>query len=300
MTPPTEQRQWQVLGASQVGARNMARSKPKQDAMHWLPVSGRSRRPVIAVADGHGSDEHFRSAKGAFFAIQAATEVLREFVQSHMRETDLEQLQHWAQVELPSIIVERWRESIDLDLQKTPFAPAELDTMGVRMMEDLFRDGCAQYLPYGSTLLGLAYTDHYQLAIQLGDGCIGALNLATPTHVLFAPDAALDAASLCNPDAVQLFRASVQPLHPDTPLLVCLSTDGHRNAFDSTEAYLQYIASSLIELRRDGLLRVAERLSRWTTRQSQELTGEDITCAMVYSLDDYHRHHTLRKRNRNQ
>ena len=290
---------WQVFGASMIGGTHLHQKQPKQDAMHWLPVSGRGHRVVTAVADGHGASTYFRSARGANYAVAAMTEVLKEFMGSQGKEPDLEVIEHWAHQELPKLIVGRWREEVEADLQAAPYSPQELALMDTATPPTPNDDNCTWLVPYGSTCLGLALTEHFIVALQLGDGDMGMVYPNGEAKWLI-PDGPRQADhttfSLCRPEAWKGFRARVHPLGDFPPALLSLTTDGFRGAFGNEMDFFRNGQRFLNIVRRRGLIRTAENLHNWMENHAQREDGDDITAAFVYLLGDYHSHKHLRSR----
>jgi hypothetical protein len=100
-----------IGGASARGASHIHRNKPNQDARGGA-VFG--RWTMIAVADGHGSDPHFRSDRGSRFAVEAAREAFTALsADGAASAADLDRL-HAGLAALPEQIVSSW----------TPWSPS--------------------------------------------------------------------------------------------------------------------------------------------------------------------------------
>jgi serine/threonine protein phosphatase PrpC len=78
--------EWRVIGKSVQGSTHLRAQKANQDAIAWYPDEGHGLPRIVAVADGHGSEKHFRSHIGAGLATRTAIDVLREFAE-HLPET---------------------------------------------------------------------------------------------------------------------------------------------------------------------------------------------------------------------
>lgn len=50
---------WYVMGGTERGATHERSGLVNQDAIHWLPESGKSSFIVLTVSDGHGSAKSF-------------------------------------------------------------------------------------------------------------------------------------------------------------------------------------------------------------------------------------------------
>jgi len=80
----------------------------------------------MAVSDGHGGSPHFRSGRGADFAINILKDILiRRF--STINELILSKEYETIRIKLAKAIVKRWREKIDVDLKENPVSEDEYE-----------------------------------------------------------------------------------------------------------------------------------------------------------------------------
>jgi serine/threonine protein phosphatase PrpC len=154
----------------------------------------RSAVPVTlaVVADGHGDDNCFRSAKGAEFAAKSTEEKILEFVEYRNKPEPVPGLLGtvvgWTKPreplkseEFPKIlrnlvngIVMLWHEKVAGDHDKNPFTPEELAGADEKHRKK-FESGKEPYKAYGSTLLAVAVTPDYWFGFHIGDGRFTAL-----------------------------------------------------------------------------------------------------------------------------
>ncbi|MFC5906406.1 protein phosphatase 2C domain-containing protein [Streptacidiphilus monticola] len=207
---------WHLLTATARGAAHAARGRPNQDAVRTAAAGGVQ---AVALADGHGHEQHFRSEAGALLAVDAACTQVRRLAAGPVPE-------------LPRLVVEHWRAAVAGHLAQQPYSAEELASIA---------DGDAgSTVPYGSTLLLAAVAPPWLLCLQLGDG--DAL-LVRPDGSARSPvpgDALLDGrrtTSLCQPDAVDSARLGLVDLREEEVALVLLATDGYGNA--QTEEHWQ-------------------------------------------------------------
>lgn len=113
-------------------------------------------RIILSAADGHGNTAYSRSAQGAFFAANAAVEVLQN-------ET--------AGADVPAAIKDRYDQQVANHLRYLPLDPQELMRLGNR----------PQTAAYGTTLLAVRVGADGTDVFQMGDGEI----------YLFGPDGTL-------------------------------------------------------------------------------------------------------------
>ena len=222
-----------VVGASVLGPAHVRLGLPNQDAISWSPSSGAGDRFVVAVSDGHGAPEHFRSEAGSALAVAAALDEGESFLR-----TDLAGEQ--ALRALATSIVTTWRAGVEVDLARRPFSETEL----VALQRAAGRESRAEVqaepvLAYGATLLvALVETDAATL-LQLGDGDILSITGDGPAWAI-PPDPRLFGGvttSLCLPEAVEDFRFGEVLAGPEGGYLL-LATDGFRNAFADEESFL--------------------------------------------------------------
>ena len=71
MTTTTDQGPWRAIAGTARGAAHVARGLANQDSVKSQAIDAVGGT-VVAVADGHGHDRHFRSATGSRLATRAA------------------------------------------------------------------------------------------------------------------------------------------------------------------------------------------------------------------------------------
>ncbi|MCW0047096.1 hypothetical protein ABIB58_002733 [Brevundimonas sp. UYEF29] len=211
---------WRVAGASARGARHADAGQDNQDAFHaWTEGDCF----VIAVADGHGSPIHYRSAIGAAFAVNAAAAVLADWIAARDG-ADAHRI--------PTSILDHWRTAVRAYAADNPNL---LDLVTARL-------GGGPMVPYGATLVAAAGDGRRTVVVQIGDGDallgFGARRIVRPL-----PDDGLDGErtySLCQSDALSRFRLHIAE---ETPDFVSVSTDGVSKSFACREAFTYGAAS---------------------------------------------------------
>lgn len=281
--------QWQVIGESCRGASHVKGNLPNQDALSfWLPESGFGPPAILAIADGHGSPQHFRSASGAKLAVQAATSLLLAFAKMHGSQSDANSLR--AEVaELPQRVVENWTASVSAHLAANPFREEEFS----RLQDPQDADARAEVtnnplVAYGATLLCVLVTEYYAVFLQIGDGDILWVDDTGKTVRPVPADARLIAnqtTSLCQSEAWKDFRWHVEaPLH-HPPALILVSTDGYANSFRSDEDFLLIGSDFLKIARTGGLQKVSAQLPGILHEASEKGSGDDVTFGIMCRLD---------------
>lgn len=270
--------EWRVVGRSVRGATHERNGLPNQDAIHWLPASGRGSPAVLAVADGHGSARYSRSHIGAALAVEMGTQLIDEFLNSQADVDNLSLIKHATEEWLPRTLVRNWSEAVKEHLKTDPLSPEELAVLGAE-----------SWIAYGSTVLLAAVTERFVFYLQLGDGDILTVNERGDVSRPMVKDERLfgnETTSLCASDAWRDFRVSFQPLTQSHPALILLSTDGYPNSFRDESGFLQ-VGSDLLQMIRDnGLERVEQNLAGWLSDSTRAGSGDDVTLGILCSLDN--------------
>ena len=69
---------WIISGTSVRGATHVRCGLPNQDSIRWLN-SNKNNLHLLSIADGHGSEIHFRSKTGSYIATKVCVSVLNNF-----------------------------------------------------------------------------------------------------------------------------------------------------------------------------------------------------------------------------
>lgn len=266
------QTEWQVVGQSVRGATHERNGLPNQDAIHWLPSSGRGSSVVLAVADGHGSARYPRSHAGAKIAVEIATSLIDDFLKS---QDNLSLIKDATEDWLPRTLVRNWTEAVAEDLKLDPLSPDEYASVGLA-------DGP---VAYGATLLAAAVTERFALYLQLGDGDILTVSDAGVVSRPLTKDERLlgnETTSLCAAEAWRDFRVSFQLLRQSHPALILLSTDGYPNSFRDESGFLQVGSDLLNMIQEHGLAKVNDSLGGWLSDSTRAGSGDDVTLGIIY------------------
>lgn len=273
--------EWQVVGQTVRGAAHERNGLPNQDAICWLPASGRGSSAVLAVADGHGSSRYPRSHTGARLAVETAVRLIDDFTGSQSDVDNLSLIKDATQEWLPRALVRNWAEAVAADLQTEPLSETELFLLGPGSSRELS-------IAYGTTLIVTAVTDRFILYLQLGDGDILCVSQSGDVTRPLSKDDRLfgnETTSLCANEAWRDFRIQFQPLTQSPPALVLLSTDGYPNSFRDESGFLQ-VGSDILDLvQENGLASVNDRLAGWLRDSTRAGSGDDVTLGILCSLD---------------
>lgn len=284
-----EKTHWRVTGDSCRGASHVKSGLPNQDALSfWLPESGQGPPAILAISDGHGSPQHFRSGEGAKLAVQAATALLLAFSKVHGPRQDPAEM-NAAAAELPQRLVENWTASVSAHLAANPFREDEFTRLGEGPeAEARLEVGQNPLVAYGATMLAVLLTESYAVCLQVGDGDILWVDDRGNTVRPVPADPRLIAnqtTSLCQPEAWKNFRLHVEFPLKSAPALVLVSTDGYSNSFRSDEDFLQIGKDFLALARHGGLPKIAAQLPNILRDASEKGSGDDVTFGIMRRVD---------------
>jgi len=270
----------QVTGASVRGASHIRSGLPNQDEMKiWQPPRSGSGLPVIlTLSDGHGSQKSFRSRTGAYFAVHAAVETIKEFIESQSDVSNFTRVKRIAEEQLPKELARRWKAKVISDIEKSPFSSEQSELL----------KGKDSLVAYGATLLAVLLTSEFIMYWQIGDGDILTVSEKGEVERPMPKDERLfanETTSLCTKDAWRDFRFCFQPVLDSPPKLILLATDGYANSFGTDESFLK-VASDILEIiQTEGFNFVCKNLQDWLKEASESGSGDDITVGLICSTE---------------
>lgn len=261
---------WRAVSATRRGSTHVRDDLPNQDA-HVVEEVGDA--VIMAVADGHGHQQHFRSEVGSALAAGTAAHLLREALPSytsaveagaHLRET------------LGPALVEAWSLAVQADIAAHPFDDDEAG----RLRED----DRGHLRPYGSTVVAMAANAQVLVALQIGDGDAvvahgdGTVLRPLPEDELLHGNTTT---SLCQVDPLASLRTVAIDLAEHDVELGFVATDGFGRPRVDAETWWRQTGEELLERTRNfGLPWVAQRLPGWLTEPA-EYGGDDVTLAVM-------------------
>jgi serine/threonine protein phosphatase PrpC len=271
-----------VTTATAVGASHRARDAAGQDAVAVTPGSGEGPATgplVAAVADGHGHWKHFRSGRGAQFAVDVACAAALEAASEFAACGDSEEVISLAASVLAPGVLTAWREAVTADVAAAPIRSEERPT-GEEPTGD-----SDPVVAYGTTLLMCAVLGRWIVLAQIGDGDIvvvtGDGKALTPVPI----DPSLDgriSTSLCQSTALSSFRYAAIDQESTPVSLVMLATDGYGNS-QVADPWQPAVGEDLYDLVAErGWEWVREALPTWVSRcASNEGSRDDTTVALA-------------------
>ncbi|MDR1903387.1 MAG: protein phosphatase 2C domain-containing protein [Treponema sp.] len=228
------------FSVTETGISHTKHGKGCEDfSLHYPPNDGKIKSLVslAIVADGHGDDNCFRSAKGAEFAAIATKDAVIEFV-DQLRPGLLQRMQkkEWFSKEmlekyihdLVKHIIAVWHGKAEDDYTNNPFADTDLANVADKYRKR-YSEGKDLHHIYGTTLIVAAITKDYWFGIHIGDGRFTALcpdgSFAQP--VPWDDRCYLNVTtSICDDDAAETARIYYALASEGLPIAVFLCSDG--------------------------------------------------------------------------
>ena len=227
------------------GYNHIKANKVCQDASgecHFEDVS------IIAVADGHGSDNYIRTDRGSKFAVSAALTAIKAFVQE-ARENHLSTVPD-SETELIQVsknILARWYTQVENDVACEPFQPEELAKVSEKYKQR-YASGQYNAKAYGTTLIAVCMTSEGWFGIHIGDGkCVELLENGTLCEPIPWDEACEQniTTSICDSDAIEEFRYVIQK---DFPAAIPLRWNC-MNCIETFSLSLQNIVQKLVTMK---------------------------------------------------
>lgn len=219
---------FKVFAASVHGKKYRERNLPCQDSFMICDSDGVQ---AIAVADGHGSKNYFRSDTGAQIAVKVAFEQMKRFcsdvtAEQRFSDSGIKNFEFALWSEWLAAVKKHWREN--------PVSDAEIRWQAVsdKIKAHYLSDEKNIPAAYGTTLICAVSIGSQVLIEQIGDGSCVVLQRNSEFKIPLPPDDddfANMTASLCSADACNKFRHAVLSCAGDLPLApaaIFLSTDG--------------------------------------------------------------------------
>ena len=248
---------FRMFAASAHGKKYLERGLPCQDVSDTMEIDGVQ---AIAVADGHGGKDYFRSDTGAKLVVEIAFKQIKKFCSELaddeiFSDNGIKSFEH--------SIWSRWREAVINHWRENPVSDDESRWQAVsEKYKARFSSADEKYIPvaYGTTLICAISIGAQVLITQIGDGTCVVLQRNGEFKVPVPPDSEniLNVTtSLCDSDAVSKFRHVVlncDENFPLAPVAIFLSSDGLDDCYPVFEnekylckLYAETIIDSLIE-----------------------------------------------------
>ena len=296
---------FRTFAASSIGPKYAERGWDCQDSSGTLEFKNIQ---AIAVADGHGGSDYFRSAIGSNLAIEVLFNQLKKFFEKDFEEN--ERLSDMGIKKFKYDFVQEWRAAVkkDWDDRLSNGKPLGEGEIRYKSVSDKYKARYTDpkvaenylYVAYGTTLICAVSTGTQILILQIGDGTCVLLQRNGEFKVPIPHDEEnyLNVTvSLCDKDSELKIRHAILNCDtdlPTAPAAIFLSTDGLDDCFPyyQNEKYLYQIYTDVVL---DDMLKsninfvfltnkeIKEKLLPELTRKSSQ---DDISLA-YFVINDY-------------
>lgn len=234
---------------------------------------------IAVVADGHGSQKHFRSDVGSKIAVDIAIKSIKDFMTDENSFTKaIKNNSDKVLTRVESNIVYNWNNSINEHYNNNPICENEISEISQHDLQQLSIESI-----YGSTLIIATMTDNYWFGIQIGDGNCVCLYQNGESKILIPSDDRLVAnftTSLCDNDAIHNFRHYYSNV---MPIALLVSTDGLSGSFFDENTFLNFNRRIISQMSNYDF--ALESLKQHLHKRSKEGSYDDISIAAVYKDD---------------
>jgi len=167
---------YQAYAHSVIGGDHIKKDLPCQDHADCYTDENTA---IIAVADGHGSPQYFRSQDGSKFAVETTLKAITDFIEAKgipNAETSNHEI-HSRLQQLTSHIIGAWQHQVETHENSHPLT----GDSKFGELEDKYQKRYTNPQPnhihqaYGTTLIASAITPNYWFGFQIGDGKCTAL-----------------------------------------------------------------------------------------------------------------------------
>jgi serine/threonine protein phosphatase PrpC len=241
---------------------------------------------IAIVADGHGSEKHFRSDIGSQTAVETGRDAIIQFLKIQGKEKKTmrdavyldEQLR-----QLERYIIVSWRERVLADLAENPLSEKE---NAVCVTQDIDPENENDRVRlYGTTLIAAFVYKRVWFSLQIGDGkCVCIDPGGKPFFPPELEDESLaggKTTSLCDSDAAGHFRHA---FGFSTIRGITVASDGVSDSF-IPEEYLKLHRRLLDDFTADSKKAkkgLQQSISVWSSKGSRD----DVSMAGVFYRDD--------------
>ena len=241
---------------------------------------------MIAVADGHGARECFRSRIGSKIATDTALDMLKIFSNTVKEYNLLPNLYKYDQREeliraLIHDLVEMWNERVRAHIKQFPIQEEEY--LKAKTLSTIYQKGMYLTNIYGTTLLCAVLTKDYLLILQQGDGvCVLIDEEGTFIEPIAKDNLCVRhmTTSLCDKDAEKRMRYSYFDLKDKEIAALFLASDGVSDSFGDSmqlEAFFAELSKELIPLSQGDeeyyLRPLLEKVSEYGSKDDSTIAG---------------------------
>ncbi len=275
---------YKAFASSTIGAYHIKKNICCQDAVGKYEDE---KMNIVAVADGHGSPQYFRSDRGARFAVEAAIDCVKNFVNSF--EADCENSEESIFVhkknrdvvmaDLQKSILVAWHLKVEQDFKAEPFCEEDIEKFGERYVTRL-KKGKIEWA-YGATIIVAVVTAEFWLALQIGDGKCVIVDDEKNVSIPIPEDPNCEdniTTSICQDEARDSFRYY---LDKKIPVAVFLGSDGVEKSYRDDPDLLIKFYRSVVPAFRDNFDEGAKVVEDYLPVITQKGYGDDTSIAGI-------------------
>lgn len=290
---------YELFAKSVIGPKYEEKGWPCQDYSNSLDGDGAQ---IIAVADGHGSNNSFRSQIGSELAVKLVIQKIDELCldvpsddsPAVFSETGINNLKYLIWDGWKGVVKQHWDKFIN---DKNSEKRYESVTEKYRNRYEAADNNIVErylYTAYGTTLLVAVHTETQLLLLQIGDGTIVVLQrdgeFRTPIPIDETNDLNITS-SLCEENAHMKIRHSVIDCNldlPTCPIAVFLSSDGVDDLYPvyKNEEYLYKLYTKIIrKIIEDNWEETKREMNEETLPGIAAHSKDDSSLAMCIYID---------------
>ena len=236
---------------------------------------------IIAVADGHGSNDYPRTDRGARFAVAAAISSTRRFVETLFAESiDISDDSNQRLQQLSKSILSEWYSKVEEDLIEHPFAAEELEKVSEKY-KARYSSGQKLQKAYGTTLIMACVTSRFWFGLQIGDGKCMVLDSKCNAQEPIPWDDSCQSnitTSICDSDAVNEFRFYFSK---EMPFAIFMGSDGIDDSYPSQEEYHSLYRSIALLFGENCEVKARQEIQEYLPSLSRKGSGDDVTVAGI-------------------
>lgn len=228
---------------------------------------------IGVVADGHGSEKHFRSDVGSQIAVKITLGLMKKYMARNEFKEQFLQHPNFILQQMEKQILMKWREAVMEYHEENPLSEEEIGKhhldQKVIKVENI----------YGSTVLTAVMTKEFSFGIVLGDGGLVVMDqdggLSIPAEDQNSQ--ANYTSSLCNTNAIHYFE---HWFTKGSPKALFVSTDGLYKSFASESDFLKY--HGLITQLFGNQEKMLQSIERNFRKRTKDGSGDDISIAVIF------------------
>lgn len=262
---------------SEQGYNHIKVNKVNQDASGSMVYRDAA---IVVVADGHGSDDYPRTDRGSHFAVSAAMNATKEFIDA-IYDNQIDISDSWESYleQLAKNILAKWHCQVEDDVSCEPFDTEELKAVG-KEYKIKYQSPNYYAKAYGTTLILACITSEFWFGMQIGDGkCVAVSRTGEITEPIPWDDKNCHqnvTTSICDDKAINEFRFCFSK---EPPVAVFMGSDGVDDSYASEEELHELYRSILVIFAENGAEIGEKEVSEYLPVLSRKGSGDDISIA---------------------